>query len=187
METGPSRRELIAGGAAIGGLLVLGYGASTAFDRFRSLGCPAPPDGEELDYTEDRVDRSLVATDAELGVMSPAADLAVIRSDEEVTALQMDAFPKSTREFVETTDFDHGFLIAVHPPDSGNSSIFHITGVERQDEEEVHSYSCSTQRSSEDISCGCSWLIRVDADFTPIRAAHTHEGGFGEQTIETGD
>lgn len=185
METGLSRRELIAGGAAIGGLLALGYAASTTFDRFRLWGCPASSDGEDLAYTEHRVDKLLVAPDAEPAVVSPDADLALIRSDEEVASLRMDTFPKSTREFVENTDFDQGFLIAVHPPDSGNSSNFHMTGVERQGEEQVHSYSCSTRRSSDDIECGCSWLIRVDADFSPTRAAHTHKGGFGEQTIDT--
>lgn len=186
METSLSRRELIAGGAVLGGILAVAYAGSMVVNRVRLIGCPSPTDGVELDHTEHRVDQPLVSSDAELSVKSTGTDLALIRFSDEIAALRMEEFPELTREFVNSTDFDQHFLIAIHPPDSGNSSNFHITGVEHQGEAEVHSYSCSIRRSSEDIPCGCSWFIRVDADFTPTRAAHTHEGGFGEQTIETG-
>lgn len=186
METSLSRRELLTGGAVVSGILAVAFAGSPIVNRVRLLGCPSPTDGVELDHTEHRVDQPLVSSGTELSVISTGTDLVLIRSSDEIAALRMEEFPESTREFVNSTDFDQHFLIAVHPPDSGNSSNFHITGVKHQGEAEVHSYSCSLHRSSEDIPCGCSWIIRVGADFTPTRAAHTHEGGFGEQTIETG-
>lgn len=169
------RRTLIKAGGIAGGIVVAGTAVTVGWSWLHRRNCASPEDGQELSYTSYQTRNHIFA-----GGHGP---IEVITTEEGFSVLRLSELGGSTRSFVQSTEFDEEFLLAVDA--SSRPGRFEFIGIERLDGDIVHSYSCTMDPSENGVADIRYFLLRVEATFTPTMARHTMTVGTDDSTVET--
>lgn len=157
------RRDVLAGAV---------LGATVGPGCLTRSGCPDPELENGLTYQERRPGRVL-----ELGTEG------VVLVTDPGDADRLDA-PADHEQWVRDTDFDDLVVLGTQVGSSGDSSELRVLGVDREDRDTVHAYTCIHRQGGTDDWQAYARLLRVPRGETPPTTARlTHWEADEKQTF----
>lgn len=174
-----NRRQLLAGVGGSAGVVAGGAGLGYLLEP----DCPGPGDGETLSHRARRVGAGRGEGSLQGHPFTGDHGPIVVVSDGNTGALDLEAHPSWARTFIEETDDDRAILLAMQII-STTGDDHRFTGVERREGDVIHTYSCTTDPTPEDVGLELYWLVRVRTAVDPARVRHTHASGDDERTLD---